>query len=234
MAGLTSLAVSLSLAILLLVLGGNAQDCYYPNGGVSPNDAPCSADGGACCPFNWQCLSNGLCFLEAEGYYERHSCTDQTWEDEKCPQICTYSEQNCLKGTGSQANPRTDGTAAGNEAILLCDEHDEASWCCDANRVFFNCCQRDGVTTFSATFATPVAQISSQPLSRRSTASPTTIRGEKRSSNHAIGSNIDTLQIPRRLAPQGAIPPPRQPPRRPYQPIQSPHRRLQAPQPSPA
>ena len=57
------------------------------------------------------------------------------------------------------ANCVVDGTAAGNEAILLCDSSDETSWCCDANRVAYNCCTKSGATTFSLPFGTQVAMI---------------------------------------------------------------------------
>ncbi|KAM0718478.1 hypothetical protein Q7P37_005548 [Cladosporium fusiforme] len=133
-----------------------AQDCYYPNGDISPNDSPCSDDGGACCPLNWECLSNGLCYLENAHYFERHTCTDQNWDDPKCPHMCTY-----------------DYTAAGNEAILLCNPDDESSWCCDDNRASFNCCEKAGATTFSVSFGTQVAMISSEPSSKSSLSSRT-------------------------------------------------------------
>ena len=59
-----------------------AQQCYYPDGSPSKEqDGPCSSDpGAACCPLNWQCLSNGLCYLENQGYIGRYTCTDQTWQ----------------------------------------------------------------------------------------------------------------------------------------------------------
>lgn len=69
----------------------DAQACFYPNGSPSKqDDRPCSSEpGSACCPLNWQCLSNGLCFLENEGYYGRYTCTDPSWESDGCPQLCT-------------------------------------------------------------------------------------------------------------------------------------------------
>ena len=67
-----------------------AQNCYYPNGDISTSDYPCSSDGdGPCCPFQWQCLSNGLCYLDNAQYYGRYTCTDQTWSSSGCPEICT-------------------------------------------------------------------------------------------------------------------------------------------------
>jgi hypothetical protein len=85
----------LRYAVVLALSTANAQTCYYPNGDPSPNDSPClsgtgSSGSGACCPVDWQCLDNGLCYLPTYGYYERHSCVDQAWGSD-CPQICTYS-----------------------------------------------------------------------------------------------------------------------------------------------
>ena len=67
------------------------MSCYYPNGNPSSGDIPCSSSGdGPCCPLNWSCESNGLCYLANAGYYGRYTCTDQTWDSPNCPQICTY------------------------------------------------------------------------------------------------------------------------------------------------
>jgi hypothetical protein len=44
-----------------------------------------------CIRLNWQCMSNGLCYLENELYYGRYTCTDQTWQSPDCPQICTHN-----------------------------------------------------------------------------------------------------------------------------------------------
>ena len=87
-----------------------AQTCYYPNGDPSPVDVPCP-NSDLCCPFNWECLSNGLCHDAASDQYDRRTCTDQTWQSAECPDFCTYSE-------------------AGNEAILQCDD---GRFCCDGN-----------------------------------------------------------------------------------------------------
>ena len=68
----------------------HGQTCYYPNGDISTSDYPCSSDvDGLCCPLNWQCLSNGLCYLDNAQYYGRYTCTDQTWSSPGCPEICT-------------------------------------------------------------------------------------------------------------------------------------------------
>ena len=75
----------------------SAQQCYYPNGDVSKTDAPCSsAEGAACCPLNWQCLDNGLCYLDSEKYFGRYTCTDKSWKSSACPGFCTDSTSPLL------------------------------------------------------------------------------------------------------------------------------------------
>nr|OQO23542.1 hypothetical protein B0A51_10930 [Rachicladosporium sp. CCFEE 5018] len=131
-------AVSALYLLLLIPPRALAQNCYYPNGDLSTIDYPCSSDGGACCPLNWQCLSNGLCYLENENYFERHTCTDRNWGS-SCPEFCTYN-----------------GTAPGNEAILQCDDN---TYCCDWNRVSGNCCNK-AATSFDLAQGTQIALIS--------------------------------------------------------------------------
>ena len=110
------------------------MSCYYPNGNPSiENDIPCNTSGdGPCCPDQWQCESNGLCFLENEGYYGRYTCTDQTWQSSSCPQICTHGMfRLMLARTEMKLTEDVDLTADGNEAVLECTS---GSYCCDSNR----------------------------------------------------------------------------------------------------
>lgn len=87
------------LALLLtsmysIRLAAATPACYYPNGDLATEDVPCSSGGaGICCPLNWQCLDNGLCYLPNEKYYERHTCSDRSWPSDSCPHICTYDMQ---------------------------------------------------------------------------------------------------------------------------------------------
>ncbi|KAH9825589.1 btb poz domain protein, partial [Teratosphaeria destructans] len=110
---------ALSLLLLLLLLfarASEAQNCYYPNGALSTSDAACSSDGdSACCPLNWDCLSNGLCYNPSQDFYGRYTCTDQTWQSSACPQFCAYA------GAGD------DSPAAGDQALL---QDDDGDWCC--------------------------------------------------------------------------------------------------------
>ncbi|KAF2812948.1 uncharacterized protein BDZ99DRAFT_411296 [Mytilinidion resinicola] len=118
----------------LCVSIARATDCYYPNGKVSPNanDQPCStAEGSACCPENWQCLDNGLCYYPPEDYYGRYGCTDKTWGSPLCPSnVCTH-----------------DLTAVGDEALLQCSNHND-QWCCDGDGTHVHCCTDDNIQYF--------------------------------------------------------------------------------------
>ncbi|WPG99541.1 Hypothetical protein R9X50_00235800 [Acrodontium crateriforme] len=153
----------------------HAQNCYYPNGDLSTEgDAACSSDGGFCCPLNWACLSNGLCYLENEDYYGRYTCTDQSWQSNSCSQICTQGD-----------------TASGNEAILQCTD---GSWCCDGDRSF-NCCSTADTEYFSLPQGSQIAFISSVPsptsvVQTQSTSSTST------TSTSSTTSTIDDATLP--------------------------------------
>ncbi|KAF2493921.1 hypothetical protein BU16DRAFT_562876 [Lophium mytilinum] len=118
----------------LCVSIAQATDCYYPNGKLSPNanDQPCStAEGSACCPENWQCLDNGLCYYPPDDYYGRYGCTDKTWGSPLCPSnLCT-----------------DDLTAVGDEALLQCSNQND-QWCCDGDRTHVHCCTDDNIQYF--------------------------------------------------------------------------------------
>ncbi|KAF2840829.1 hypothetical protein M501DRAFT_901330, partial [Patellaria atrata CBS 101060] len=64
----------------------------YPNGDLSTTDGPCSSsDGSMCCPLNWECMDNGLCYLGNADYISRYTCTDSSWSASGCPNFCTES-----------------------------------------------------------------------------------------------------------------------------------------------
>ena len=132
----------LSAGCLLLPSAFFVQaQCYYPSCCLAnTDDHPCSTDGlSTCCPLNWQCLSNGLCFLPSEGYLGRYTCTDKTWKSDNCPKICLYS-MSLYSLWKIVSNCVPDGTATGNEAIQKCGS-DIGSYCCDTNRPEIGCCQ---------------------------------------------------------------------------------------------
>ncbi|TKA67759.1 hypothetical protein B0A55_08431 [Friedmanniomyces simplex] len=144
-------SLSNTLAIILVVLLGTllhirsatAQNCYYPDGNLTNGpDAACSSGGGACCPYQWECLSNGLCYLPTAAYYGRYTCTDATWQSSSCPQLCTEGN-----------------TAPGDEALLQCSD---GSWCCDGDRSF-NCCTTADTNYFLLPQGTSYASITSVP-----------------------------------------------------------------------
>lgn len=84
----------------------SSRQCYYPNGDLSksdPPDIPCNDDDGApCCPDKWECQSNGLCYYQPDDYYGRYTCTDQSWESDGCPRICTYGTLNVYLVLGKE------------------------------------------------------------------------------------------------------------------------------------
>ncbi|KAI6799640.1 hypothetical protein KC332_g13909 [Hortaea werneckii] len=141
----------------LLVRQAVAQSCYYPNGDLAEGMAACSTDGGACCPFQWECLSNGLCYLGNADYYGRYTCTDQSWSNSTCPGLCTQGD-----------------TASGNEAILQCAD---GSWCCDGNRSF-DCCEDADSLFFDLSDGTSIAYISSVPSASATASSSSEDRTE--------------------------------------------------------
>ena len=95
--------------------------CYYPDGGVSNQDVPCTDSANStCCGQGYACLSNLICMLTAAtpspvgvtGYI-RGSCTDQSWESDSCPLFCITQQSpnvNDFIGYGAVAkcSDRTD------------------------------------------------------------------------------------------------------------------------------
>ncbi|OIW26991.1 hypothetical protein CONLIGDRAFT_717166 [Coniochaeta ligniaria NRRL 30616] len=87
-----------------------AATCYYPDGSVagSYNWVPCKSTGTAstcCIPSEGDvCMEDGLCNWVGY-YYFRGACTDQTWQDPSCAQVCQgdsptswISLQKCTSG----------------------------------------------------------------------------------------------------------------------------------------
>lgn len=98
----------------------------YPNGNTAPGtEKPCSSEAGsACCPQDWQCLDNGLCYYPPTKLHGRYSCTDKDWNSPGCPSnLCTYNM-----------------TAFGGESITQCSNHNN-QWCCNADATSVDCCQ---------------------------------------------------------------------------------------------
>ncbi|KAL1987143.1 hypothetical protein VTN96DRAFT_4749 [Rasamsonia emersonii] len=171
--------VALVLSLCSLVFSVQGQTCYYPNGNASTStDFPCSLEADSpCCPQGWQCLSNGLCYLENENYLGRYTCTDQTWQSSACPQICTY-----------------DNTAAGDEAILECSP---GEYCCDTNRPDADnppkkgCCDT-GAQRFSLPSGIPIPRSQSYLFSIVSAPGPTSSAQSSSTQSHTTTTTTTT------------------------------------------
>ena len=73
-----------------MMSSGNAT-CYYNNRSVAEPDHFCSfSNQDTCCPFGWECLSNGLCQTSDESEYAQGSCTDPGFK--KCLSFCNYAQ----------------------------------------------------------------------------------------------------------------------------------------------
>lgn len=89
-------AIILSSLILPIAAVSKTAACYDPDGSFLANDAACNldADVSSCCGIGWSCLSNGVCEIVQEQnsvnvtLYYRGSCTDQTWTQPGCLNIC--------------------------------------------------------------------------------------------------------------------------------------------------
>lgn len=78
-----------------------AATCYYPDGSVAGTYTwvPCKSTGTAstcCIPSEGDvCMADGLCNWVGH-YYFRGACTDKTWQDPSCAQVC-QGGQSSLK-----------------------------------------------------------------------------------------------------------------------------------------
>lgn len=88
------------LAIALFALPGFTQTCYLSNGKVAEQngvkDKPCRPDDphSTCCGTGrYACAANGLC-SDDQSLFVVGSCTDPTWEDPACPDVCNASTLN--------------------------------------------------------------------------------------------------------------------------------------------
>ncbi|KAB8216557.1 hypothetical protein BDV33DRAFT_178682 [Aspergillus novoparasiticus] len=69
-----------------------AIPCYFPDGSPAPwQHRPCNGDStnAMCCGIGWgdTCQADGLCLGTNEQRY-RGSCTDSTWQSDKCLGLC--------------------------------------------------------------------------------------------------------------------------------------------------
>ncbi|KAI8625496.1 hypothetical protein F5Y19DRAFT_479603 [Xylariaceae sp. FL1651] len=114
----------LSILLMPLILPGavvnarqdNQPTCYYPDRSIDTRGLPCNgsavqsgaATASACCLPNDACYDSGACFQDWSGVMYRQSCTDPTFRDPKCPQLCVEDGmlsvgiwvQTCEMGVG--------------------------------------------------------------------------------------------------------------------------------------
>lgn len=151
-------AVWLSLLACAVI----AQTCYYPNGQVATGYTwvPCRSTGGtasSCCiPSEGDtCMSNGLCNWVGH-YYFRGACTDQTWKDGSCAQVC----QGDSPSSWVQLQKCTSG-------LYCCGS---SSCCNNANAQF----AVNGTSTATVAFLSATSSTTSRTTTSRTTTSSTT------------------------------------------------------------
>ncbi|KAF2827084.1 hypothetical protein CC86DRAFT_406312 [Ophiobolus disseminans] len=122
--------------------------CYFPNGALSPS-VPCdpSAEVTHCCLKKEQCLTNGICAIDATiNYgiqYGRGVCSDSTWQSPVCPKVCLDNQD--LATNSSAHDFRANGAGIyecnakgyGQEAEYCCESASEKARCCSTTSVIF-------------------------------------------------------------------------------------------------
>jgi hypothetical protein len=144
------------LFVLLVELPLTAAVCYHPDGTSAASQyVPCnSGKVSMCCATNEDtdnkntCRPDGLCAEATTNYIWRESCSDPTWKDPNCLQLCTsgIGEKHFMKKIerpkliisvavnydGKQINSTTDDVN-----ITLCPD---GSYCCGFNSTA--CCSQ--------------------------------------------------------------------------------------------
>jgi hypothetical protein len=144
------------LLVLLVGLPLTAAICYHPDGtSAESRYAPCnSGKVSMCCATNEDidvkniCRPDGLCAEGTTNFIWRESCSDPTWKDPNCLQLCTsgIGEKHFMKkierpkliisvainNVGEQVNLTTDDIN-----ITLCPD---GSYCCGFNNTA--CCSQ--------------------------------------------------------------------------------------------
>lgn len=68
--------------------------CYWPDGSVAESDSPCNATAevSMCCAYDEAqsvlCTEAGTCIDVDGAQHVRQSCTDPTWQDPACADLC--------------------------------------------------------------------------------------------------------------------------------------------------
>ena len=123
-----------SLLLLLFIISpiiyhaqASGTSCYAKGGELASSDtgfAPCRPEKAQthCCDYGQTCVSNGLCFVSWDSSLNTGSCTDPTWQDEACFQLCdTFA------------------------TLFRCSNND---WCCANGGNTTSCCDDEGVLLF--------------------------------------------------------------------------------------
>jgi len=95
------LLLALLAASAPLSAGDSPGTCYYPNGNSSAGLSPCNttAPESHCCRSADVCLTNKLCFSPGLNAIVRRGCTDSTFKDAACPQVCLTGKARPGRGT---------------------------------------------------------------------------------------------------------------------------------------
>lgn len=83
----------LTYALLIIILHSSivlAQSCYFPSGALAPSFTPCNGTASAshCCSPSDACLTSSLCYMKWDHSINVGTCTDKTWRDPTCFQLC--------------------------------------------------------------------------------------------------------------------------------------------------
>ena len=92
---LQTIALIVSTATSALGAHSNSSTCYFLNGELAPQHAPCfpnkvsAGDDSACCDMSNGdvCLDTGIC-LSKGGSTFQGACTDQNWQSNSCTHRC--------------------------------------------------------------------------------------------------------------------------------------------------
>jgi len=134
--------IVLLLTIAFWLPQGSGALCYRPDGSsVGTDYQPCNSGGNSmCCATNRvgahanTCRPDGLCYDLTSQYIWRESCTDPTWRDPACLQLCTTG----LLGAGDGTESVPAGTANLTQSDVIVTTCGDGSYCCGLNNS--TCC----------------------------------------------------------------------------------------------
>ena len=143
--------LSIWLLLVCVAAPGLAVDCYNPDGSLAQNNyQPCNGHTGMCCGTNRgndvnKCRPDGLCDQVDDGAIWRESCTDPTWKDPSCLQLCNSgtgkNPLRTLKDAALTSLPAVGpfgATVNGSTTDVQMTLCADGSYCCGRNNT--NCC----------------------------------------------------------------------------------------------